>query len=57
MNLLLFDPARVSVIADYADPNSLPVGIAHVLVNGDFVVRKSVLTNTTPGRVLHRHHG
>ena len=55
-DMVVFDPARVSDTADYADPNSLPVGIAHVLVNGEFVVRESVLTDATPGRVLHRHH-
>ena len=53
-DVVVFDPARVSDTADYADPNSLPVGIAHVLVNGEFVVRESVLTNATPGCVLHR---
>jgi N-acyl-D-amino-acid deacylase len=55
-DMVVFDPARVSDTADYADPNSLPVGIAHVLVDGKFVVRESVLTDATPGRALHRHH-
>jgi hypothetical protein len=32
----------------------LPTGITHVLVNGEFVVRETALTNATPGGVLHR---
>ena len=53
-DVVVFDPTRVSDTADYAEPKSLSMGIAHVLVNGEFVVRETVLTNATPGGVLHR---
>jgi N-acyl-D-amino-acid deacylase len=53
-DVVVFDPTCVSDTADYAEPKSLPTGIAHVLVNGEFVVRETALTNATPGGVLHR---
>jgi N-acyl-D-amino-acid deacylase len=53
-DVVVFDPASVADTANYADPKSLPVGIPHVLVNGEFVVRDSALTNATPGRVLRQ---
>ncbi len=53
-DLVVFEPERVSDTADYADPTLPPVGIPHVLVNGEFVVRDSALTGATPGAVLRR---
>ncbi len=53
-DLVVFEPERVSDTADYAHPKSPPVGIPHVLVNGEFVVRDSAPTGATPGAVLGR---
>jgi N-acyl-D-amino-acid deacylase len=52
-DVVVFDPASVADNADYATPAAPPDGIPHVLVNGSFVVRDSVLTGELPGRVLH----
>lgn len=52
----VFDPERVADTADYIDPKAPPVGIPHVLVNGEFVLRDSKLTGATPGIALrHRY--
>jgi N-acyl-D-amino-acid deacylase len=56
-DVVVFDPASVADTADYASAASPPVGIPHVLVNGKFVVRDSVLTGELPGRVLRPNGG
>ena len=56
-DVVVFDPASVADTADYATPTAPPVGIPHVLVNGKFVVRDSVLTGELPGRVLRPNSG
>ena len=53
-DVVVFDPTSVTDTADYTSPASVPTGIPHVLVNGEFVVRDSLLTNSLPGRVLYR---
>ena len=53
-DLVVFDPTSVTDTADYAAPVASPIGIPHVLVNGEFVVRDSLLTANLPGRVLYR---
>ena len=50
-DVVVFDPASVADTADYASPASPPVGMPHILVNGKFVVRDSVLTgSSTPSK-------
>jgi N-acyl-D-amino-acid deacylase len=56
-DVVVFDPASVADTADYASPASLPVEMPHILVNGKFVVRDSVLTGELPGRVLRPNGG
>jgi N-acyl-D-amino-acid deacylase len=51
-DVVVFDPTSVGDTADYAAPAAPPDGIPHVLVNGRFVMRDSVLTGELPGRVL-----
>jgi N-acyl-D-amino-acid deacylase len=51
-DLVVFDPERATDNADYTDPKASPVGIPHVLVNGEFVLRDSKLTGATPGTAL-----
>lgn len=55
-DLVVFDPETVADRSTYADPLQGPVGIRHVLVNGEAAVRDGVHTGTTVGRVLrHRN--
>src|SRR3712207_1597239 len=56
-DVIVFDPTSVADTADYVTPTAPPVGIPHVLVNGKFVVRDSVLTGELPGQVLRPYGG
>ena len=50
-DLVVFDPATVTDQATYADSTRPSTGIAHVLVNGTFVVRDGQLDPAAlPGR-------
>ncbi len=53
-DLVLFDPARVRDAATYDRPHAYAVGVPHVIVNGEFVVRDGVQTAARPGVVLTR---
>jgi N-acyl-D-amino-acid deacylase len=49
---VVFDPETVSCVATYSDPKRFPLGIEHVLVNGEFVVRDGAHTGALPGEPL-----
>jgi N-acyl-D-aspartate/D-glutamate deacylase len=51
-DVVAFDPDTVADRATFEQPHAYPTGIAHVLVNGAFVVRAGDHTGTLPGRVL-----
>ena len=51
-DLVAFDPQRVASPASYEYPRQFPEGIAHVLVDGEFVVRDGESTGATPGTVI-----
>ncbi|MCU0761010.1 MAG: amidohydrolase family protein [Steroidobacteraceae bacterium] len=51
-DLVLFDPARIADRATYADPHQFAVGVEHVIVNGQLVLRDGRLTGARPGRVV-----
>jgi N-acyl-D-amino-acid deacylase len=51
-DLVVFDPATVLDRATFEDPHQYPVGIPHVLVAGQFVVRDGEHTGATPGRAV-----
>jgi N-acyl-D-amino-acid deacylase len=53
-DLVVFDPATIADRATILQPQLPPVGIAHVLVNGVFVVRDGKPTTARPGRPLRR---
>ena len=56
-DLVVFDPAKVHDPATFANPQQFPVGIDHVLVNGQPIVRDGEAPATTsalPGRSLRR---
>ncbi|MFJ5140898.1 amidohydrolase family protein [Streptomyces sp. NPDC088707] len=53
-DLVLFDPETVSAGATYASPRTLPTGIPHVLVDGEFVMEDGKRTSALPGRSVRR---
>ena len=57
-DLVVFDPARISDRATFAEPALPSEGIAHVLVNGVFVVRDGEpQPGSLPGRPVRRMPG
>lgn len=53
-DVMVFDPAAIADRATALQPHLRPAGIAHVLVNGAFVVRDGRPTAARPGRALRR---
>jgi N-acyl-D-amino-acid deacylase len=53
-DVVVFDPQTVTDKATYRDPHQLAVGIHHVLVNGQIVIRDGEHTGTLSGQVLAR---
>ena len=51
-DITVFDPERIEDRSTYDDPWRGSVGVRHVLVNGEPVVRDGELTGARPGRVL-----
>ncbi|MEX2281972.1 MAG: D-aminoacylase [Gemmatimonadota bacterium] len=51
-DITVFDPNTVADKATYEEPHQYSVGIQHVVVNGEAVLRGGVLTGAKPGRVL-----
>jgi N-acyl-D-amino-acid deacylase len=53
-DVVVFDPDAVTDRSTFADGRPLAVGVEHVLVNGEFVLRDGRRTPATPGRELRR---
>ncbi|HVV11190.1 D-aminoacylase [Amycolatopsis sp.] len=53
-DLAVFDPVRIVDQATFFDPTLPPIGVVHVLVNGEFVVEDGRQTQSRPGRFLRR---
>lgn len=51
-NLVVLDPATVADRASFEDPLQPPVGILHVMVGGELVVRDREMTGARPGKVV-----
>lgn len=51
-DVVVFDPAHIQDHATFVKPHQLSTGIAHVLVNGEPVVRNGEHTGATPGRFV-----
>ena len=51
-DLVLFSPATVADMGNYAQSPSYPRGIQYVLINGKVVVEEGEHTGNLPGRVL-----
>ena len=51
-DIVVFDPAKLTDKATYANPNQLSAGMDYVLVNGVPVIFDGKMTNALPGKVL-----
>jgi N-acyl-D-amino-acid deacylase len=51
-DIVIFDPLTVIDRATYTNPHQFPIGIKHVLVNGEIVVENEHQTPILPGKVL-----
>jgi N-acyl-D-amino-acid deacylase len=50
--VVILDADRIQDLATYEDPHRFSVGMVHILVNGQLVLRDGSLTGAKPGRVL-----
>jgi N-acyl-D-amino-acid deacylase len=51
-DITVFDPATIRDVATFEDPNRYSVGVTHVFVNGEAVVKDGTITAARPGRPL-----
>ena len=51
-NVVVLDADAVADRATFADPMQFPVGIRDVLVGGEPIIRRAVLTGARPGKVV-----
>ncbi len=51
-DLVVFDPETINDGATFEEPHRFPVGISHVLVNGQMVISQGTHTGNLPGRPL-----
>ena len=53
-DLVVCNPDTVRATTTFEDPKQFPVGIDHVLVNGQLVISNGAHTGAHPGRALRR---
>ena len=51
-DIVIFDQDRVTDQATWGMPHQYPLGIEHVIVNGEFVIENADHLGTLPGRIL-----
>jgi N-acyl-D-amino-acid deacylase len=51
-DIVIFNPETIKDTATYEEPKQYPVGISHVLVNGQIAVKNGEHTGTLAGRVI-----
>ena len=51
-DVVVFDPESVNDVATFLDPHQHSVGIKHVIVAGQFVLRSEEMSGKLPGRPL-----
>ncbi len=56
-DVVVFDPATVADRATFERPHQYPEGIAHVMVNGRWVLRDGERTEALPGQILRPRAG
>lgn len=52
-DVVVFDPETIADRATYENPHQYAVGVQHVFVNGEQVIRDGEHTGALPGRVVH----
>jgi N-acyl-D-amino-acid deacylase len=52
-DVVVFDPSTVSDRATFEKPHAYSVGMVHVIVNGEFVIRDGNMTGALPGRPVY----
>ncbi len=53
-DVTIFDAAQIEDRATYTDPHHYAVGVVHLVINGQLVMRQSVLTGVRPGVPIRR---
>ena len=53
-DIVIFDPENISDVSTYQHPHQYPIGIKHVLVKGESIIKDGTHTGARPGRVLKR---
>jgi N-acyl-D-amino-acid deacylase len=53
-DVVVFDPATIADRATYENGRQTAIGVEHVVVNGEIVLRDGVRTGALPGRALRR---
>lgn len=53
-DVVVFDPATIEDRGTPQEPALAPVGVRHVVVNGELVLRDGAVTKARPGRALRR---
>jgi len=51
-DVVIFDPATIADTATYEEPQQFAVGMHHVLINGEPVLRDGEMTGARPGRTV-----
>jgi N-acyl-D-amino-acid deacylase len=53
-DIVVFDQDKIRAVSTYDEPCQYPVGLRHVLVNGQLVINEEQHTGALPGRALRR---
>jgi N-acyl-D-amino-acid deacylase len=51
-DVVVFNPDTVKDTATFEEPNQFPIGITHVIINGELVVQNETPTGARPGQVV-----
>ena len=51
-DIVVFDPTAVEDLATFDDPHQFSLGVLHVFVNGEQVLRDGEHTGAMPGQVV-----
>ena len=51
-DLVAFNPLEIRDLATYEQPQQFPIGIPHVIVNGEFAIRDGLHTEKLTGEII-----